>query len=216
MADEMTQQAAWYTPQPIIFEKLRSNTTTESSMSRIKTALWGGFLEWKSWEKSEVKSEAQYSMSDSQVIRIWRRNRVQSSLIFADEPQAPKKTEGIESLTWFSHRIFDPDETDELRLIGVLSESMDDNARELADAQSLWHFLALACRKVCEFFPNPKCQRIVYVADPEDDESWLSMRIATSGSLEDICVARKQYRQFWVRNVPIEARQMIRLMYDIN
>ena len=101
-------------------------------------------------------------------------------------------------------------------LFDILSHTIPDDAREFVDRHGLWHHLDLAHSKAIEFFPKPRNIKTVLVADPESDESWLSVRFVTEGSLDDIIAARKKYRQFWVRNVPVTKRLMIRLMYDID
>ena len=57
--------------------------------------------------------------------------------------------------------------------------------------------------------------QVEFVVDPESDESWLSVRFVTEGSVPDMLTAWKRYRRSWVRNVPVTKRLMIRLMYDI-
>jgi|GEM_PF-6170445 len=91
-----------------------------------------------------------------------------------------------------------------------------DDAREFANKHGLWHHLILAHLKVFQFFPKPRNLKTVLTIDPESDESWLSVKFVTEGSLDDIIAARKKYRRFWVRNVPVTKRLMIRLMYDID
>lgn len=84
-----------------------------------------------------------------------------------------------------------------------------------ADKYHLWVELGLCHGLILRYFPDVRDMRAILVNDPESDESWLSVRFVTEGSLDEITAARKKYRKFWVRNIPVEKRHLIRLMYDI-
>jgi len=90
----------------------------------------------------------------------------------------------------------------------------DDVCRFLKEHQ-LEEYLHYAIHLVQGSFSVARDLQVEFVVDPECDESWLSIRFVTEGSLDDIIAARKRYRRFWVRNVPVTKRLMIRLMYDI-
>ncbi len=98
----------------------------------------------------------------------------------------------------------------------AIGYAIPDDVLAFALRNGLLKYLDLAHKKVNEFFPNPRNLKTEFVTDPECDESWLSVRFITEGSLDDITAARKKYRRFWVRNVPVTKRLMIRLMYDID
>jgi len=89
------------------------------------------------------------------------------------------------------------------------------DVQKFAVEHGLLSYLELAYKKVKEFYTNPMGLRTEFVIDPESDEEWLSVRFTTEGSLETIRAAHDKYRNFWVRNVPVDKRLKITLMYDI-
>lgn len=101
-------------------------------------------------------------------------------------------------------------------LTDYLTRVIPIDVQVFAFRHGLIQYLTESYLKVAEFFPNPRNLKTEFVTDPESDESWLSVRFVTEGSLDDITAARKKYRRFWVSNVPVSKRLMIRLMYDID